>query len=144
MFSSTTSLAAAALSALTLFQQASAAPLVTRGSFNDGCALGSYRPTSSGSCAPLNSCVFLKTTGLAKVVATVTGLAKIDANAVIDLAANACVSLDTCTAVKTHEAAVTSVAGWSGVRVCQVKTCRSISVLVSPPAFSMIVHLDLD
>ena len=144
MFSSTTSLAAAALSALTLFQQASAAPLIARGSTNDGCALGSYRPTSSGSCAPLNSCVFLKTTGLAKVVATVTGLVKIDANAVLDLAANACVSLDTCTAVKTREAAVSSVAGWSGVRVCQVKTCRGVSVLVSRLASSMVSYFEHD
>lgn len=125
MFSKTL-LTVAALAAPAL-----AAPLATRASTDKICLDGTYKHPETGVCTPLNGCVFVKTNGLVSLVGNLLGW-KVDASKALDLSLNTCVSVQDCKADLIKEVIQTTVAGWTKINVCSVKTCASGNILVSP------------
>lgn len=111
-----------------------AAPLVTRGVTNTNdktCLEGTYKHPSTGVCTALNGCVFVKTDGLLlPLVGNLLGW-KVDSRKALDLELNTCVTVETCKADLVKQVIQTTVAGWSKVNVCAVKTCATGQLLVS-------------
>jgi len=109
-----------------------AAPLVTRGVTNTNdktCLEGTYKHPSTGVCTALNGCVFVKTDGLLlPLVGNLLGW-KVDSRKALDLELNTCVTVETCKADLVKQVIQTTVAGWSKVNVCAVKTCATGQLL---------------
>lgn len=114
-----------------------AAPLASNSVTDKVCLDGTYKHPETGVCTPLNGCIFVKTNGVVTLVGNLLGW-KVDASKALDPDLNSCLTVESCKSDLIKEVIQTTVAGWTKINVCAVKTCTTGNILVGYPFIDII------